>query len=198
MLQTHCSTLGLVKAAPTVGCSQCPAGLQMLTYLNVLGTELGTEWDTSAWHQISLSLWQGPDVMAFCICRVNFAILSQPFIMRRNQCVRVHFQQQNWAIFIPFWCFQASLFPTQDHLSMCHPRNKTKGQTQRTAWIIACPQLQKHGIQLFSSHLCNRPRNTERSQKVFHCLCWQLMIRQYIWAHQTWQKKFIIILSSKT
>lgn len=68
---------------------------------------------------------------------------------------------------------------------MCHPRNKTKVQTEHRAWIIACPQLQKHGMQLFSSHLCNRPRNTERLQKVFRCLCWLLVIRQHIWAHQS-------------
>lgn len=183
MLQTHCSTLGLVKAAPTVGFS-VSSWAANVNIFECVGRRVG---QASARHQISLSLWQGPDVMAFCICRVNFAILSQPFMMRRNQWVRIHFQQQNWPKFIPFWCFQASLFPTQDHLSMCHPRNKTKGQTQHTAWIRACPHLQKHGIQLFSSHLRNRSRNTERSQKVFHCLCWQLMIRQYIWAHQTWQ-----------
>lgn len=87
-------------------------------------------------------------------------------MMRRNQRVRVHFQQQNWPVFISFRCFQASFFPTQDHLSMCHPHNKTKGQTQLTAWIIACPELQKCGLQLLSSHLHNRPRNTERWQKV--------------------------------
>lgn len=59
----------------------------------------------------------------------SFAILSQPFVMRRNQQVRVHFQQQNRPIFIPFLVFSSLFSPTQDH-HMCHPRNKTKGQTQ--------------------------------------------------------------------
>ena len=82
-----------------------------------------------------------------------------------------------------FLVFSSLFFPTQDHLSMCHPRNKTQGQTQRTAWIIACPQLQKHGIQLFSSYLHNRARNTERSRKVLHLLFW-VMTRQFIVVHQ--------------
>lgn len=133
---------------------------------------------------LSASLWQGPDVMAFCICSV--ILLFFPSLLWWGEIsAACPLSTTKRANIYSFLVFSSLFFPTQDHLSVCHPRNKTKGQTQRAAWIIACPQLEKHGMQLFSSHLHNRPRNTERSPKLFHCLCWVLMIRQYIWAHQT-------------
>lgn len=178
MLRTHCSTPGLVKAAATVGCCQGPN----VNIFEGVGHRVGQAfW----WHQHSLPHCDRVQMWWHFVSAGSFCYSFPAFYDEEKSVSRVHFQQQNGPIFILFWCFQAFFFPTEDHLSLCHPRNKTKGQTQRTAWIIACPQLEKHGMQLFSSHLHNRPRNTERLQKVFHCLCWVLMIRQYIWAHQT-------------
>lgn len=154
----------------------------MLTYLKVLGTE----WDKPSGDTSSLCLTvTGSRCDGIMYLQGHFVIPSQPIMMRRNQCCVSTFNNKTGQYLFLFGVFKPFFSPTQDHLSVCHPRNTTKGQTQRAAWIIACPQLEKHGMQLFSSHLHNRPRNTERSQKVFHCLCWVLMIRQYIWAHQT-------------
>lgn len=123
----------------------------------------------STWHQLWLSHCDRVQMWwHFIICRV--ILLFFPSLLwwgEFGECVSTFNNKTGQYLFL-FGVFK----PTQDH-HMCHPRNKTKGQTQRMAWIIACPQLEKHWMQLFSSHLPNRPRNTERSRKVFHCAeCW--------------------------
>lgn len=61
MLQSHCGALGRVKALVGAlvpggsNCSQCPAGLQMLTYLKVLRTERAKRvcvWHQTWWHLV--------------------------------------------------------------------------------------------------------------------------------------------------
>lgn len=92
----------------------CPAGLQMLTCSKVLGTE----WDKPPRHTSSLSHCDRESRCdGILYLQGQFAILSHSVMMRRNQWV--HFQQQNWPIFIPFWCFQASFFPLHRTTSLC-------------------------------------------------------------------------------
>lgn len=97
--------------------------VQMLTYLKVLGTE----WDKSPRDTSSLCLTvTGSRCDGILYLQGHFGILSQPFMMRRNQWVRVHFQQQNGTIFIPFWCFQA-FFPYTEPPLCVPPTKQNKG-----------------------------------------------------------------------
>lgn len=165
----------LLKQWATVGglapegsnCPQCPAGLQMLTYLKVLRTERD--------KRFSLAPWQGPDVIWYLW---GYFASFPAFHDEAESTIACPRSTTGQASVYPYWWFPISFFPTQDHRSMCHPHKHNQVTNTVQVWIIACPWLQEHGLQLLSV-------NTERSRKVFR---WALRMKLHLLDHQkSWQ-----------
>lgn len=181
MLQSHCSTPGLVEAAGhrwrfgTRRVKLSPVSCWAAN-VNIFRGVAHRAGQASAWHQLSLAL-TGSRCDDIWYLRGYFASFPafHDEAKSTSACPR---STTGLASVYPYWWFPTTFFPTQDHRSMCHPHKHNQVTNTVHVWIIACPWLQEHGLQLLSV-------STERSRKMFR---WAVMMKLHLLDHQkSWQ-----------